>query len=118
MLLRMGLDAEGTIHTIFDTKQITERFKKREFVLQMADNPEYPQTVLFQLTGNRCDALDGFAKGDDVRVEFSLRGREWTSPQNEVKYFNSLDVWPIEKRGGSVGDMPDAPPPTDEEPPF
>ena len=117
----MGLEATGTLHAIFDTKQITERFKKREFVVQMADNPEYPQYVLFQLTGNRCDAIDGFDKGDEVRVEFSLRGREWTSPKNEVKYFNSLDVWTLEKVGGGGGGAdPDYEPPMDdmEEPPF
>lgn len=115
----MGLEATGTLHTIFDAKQITDRFRKREFVVQMADNPEYPQYVLFQLTGNRCDALEGFAKGDEVRVEFSLRGREWTSPKNEIRYFNSLDVWAVEKLGASAGagPMDDVPLP-DEEPPF
>jgi len=30
-------------------------------------------------------------------VSFNLRGREWTSPQGEVKYFNTLDAWRIEK---------------------
>lgn len=116
----MGLEATGTIHAIFDTKQVTERFKKREFVLQIADNPEYPQFVLFQLTGNRCDAIDELAKGDEVRVDFSLRGREWTSPKNEIKYFNSLDVWTVEKVGGhaSAGGPDDFPPLPDEEPPF
>jgi hypothetical protein len=34
--------------------------------------------------------------GDEVRIEFSLRGREWRSPSGDVKYFNSLDVWKIE----------------------
>lgn len=117
----MGLEATGTLHAIFDTKQVTERFKKREFVVQMADNPEYPQYVLFQLTGNRCDAIDGFQKGDEVRVEFSLRGREWTSPKNEIRYFNSLDVWSIDKlgAGAGAGDPMDGDVPLpDEEPPF
>lgn len=116
----MGLEATGTIHAIFDTKQVTDRFKKREFVLQIADNPEYPQFVLFQLTGNRCDAIDDFSKGDEVRVDFSLRGREWTSPKKEIKYFNSLDVWTVEKLDGRVspGGEDDYPPLPDEEPPF
>ncbi|MDG2304028.1 MAG: DUF3127 domain-containing protein [Candidatus Binatia bacterium] len=100
----MGLEATGTIFKLFDAKQITERFKKREFVVQMTEgNPEYPQYVLFQLTGDRCATLDEFQQGDEVRVEFSLRGREWTSPTNEVKYFNSLDVWTVQKLNGSAG---------------
>jgi hypothetical protein len=96
MLLVMGIETTGKLHTIFETKQVSERFSKREFVIELADNPKYPQTVLFQLTGDRCAQLDDLRVGDEVRIEFSLRGREWRSPSGEVKYFNSLDVWKIE----------------------
>jgi hypothetical protein len=116
MLRRMGIEVTGRLHAIFDTKQVTERFSKREFVVEMSDNPKYPQLVLFQLTGNRCENLDGLNVGDDVRVEFSLRGREWKSPQGETKYFNSLDVWTIERASGA-GRGDDEPPPPDEPPP-
>ena len=119
----MGLEIEGRIHEVFEAKQVTERFRKREFVLELADNPRFPQFVLFQLTGDRCENLDGFEKGQEVRVEFSLRGREWKSPRGEIKYFNSLDVWKLEPRGGAqdvpdfgVGDEP--PPPGDDDLPF
>ena len=107
----MGIEATGKLHTIFETKQVSERFSKREFVVELADNPKYPQTVLFQLTGDRCTQLDGMAVGDQVRIEFSLRGREWRSPSGELKYFNSLDVWKIEPtragRGASRRDSGD-----------
>lgn len=92
----MGIEATGKLHTIFETKQVSERFSKREFVVELNDNPKYPQVVLFQLTGDRCSQLDGLSVGDQVRIEFSLRGREWRSPSGELKYFNSLDVWKIE----------------------
>jgi hypothetical protein len=92
----MGIETTGKLHTIFETKQVSERFTKREFVIELADNPKYPQVVLFQLTGDRCSQLDGMAVGDEVRIEFSLRGREWRSPSGDLKYFNSLDVWKIE----------------------
>ncbi len=116
----MGIEVTGKLHTIFDTAQVTERFRKREFVLEMGDNPKYPQVVLFQLTGNRCEQLEDFAVGDEVRVDFSLRGREWTSPRGEVKFFNSLDVWTLSKISGSHEnhhDNSDGPPPLMEEPP-
>src|SRR5439155_2063975 len=87
MLLGMGIETTGKLHTIFETKQVSERFTKREFVVELADNPKYPQTVQFQLTGDRCTQLDEFKVGDEVRIEFSLRGREWRSPSGEVKYF-------------------------------
>ena len=98
----MGMETVGKLHTIFDTKQVSERFSKREFVVELTDNPKYPQTVLFQLTGDRCAILDDFKVGDAVLVEFSLRGREWRSPAGEIKYFNSLDVWKVEPARGAA----------------
>jgi len=125
MMPRMGMQTDGKIHAIFDAQQVTERFRKREFVLELADNSRYPQYVSFQLTGDRVEGIDGFSVGDTVRVDFSLRGREWTSPQGQVKYFNSLDVWTVEKAGDAAGPsveeppLPDAPPPGfDEDIPF
>jgi len=92
----MGFETTGTVHRVFETKQISEKFRKRSFVLQIADNPKYPQMCEFELTNDRCSSLDGVNEGDTVRVEFSLRGREWKSPSGEVKYFVSLDTWKIE----------------------
>ena len=117
----MAMEATGKLHAIFDTKQVSERFTKREFVLELVDG-KYPQTVLFQLTGDRCSQLDAFNVGDEVRLEFNLRGREWRSPQGDVKYFNSLDVWRINAareaarpRRGGPRDL-DAPPARLDEP--
>ena len=114
----MGMETTGRIHAVFEAQQITERFRKREFVVELADNPRYPQLVLFQLTGDRCEGLDGYEVGDEVKVEFSLRGREWKSPKGEMKYFNSLDVWAIQRSAGvGAGDGYDEPPPPDGPPP-
>src|SRR3990167_5690865 len=104
----MGIEITGRLHTIFDAKQMSERFTKREFVVETSDNPKYPQVVLFQLSGDRCSQLDGLNVGDEVRVEFSLRGREWRSPQGEIKYFNSLDAWKVEATRGA-GERPPVP---------
>src|SRR3954470_17341089 len=91
----MAFDVVGKLHVAYETKQVSERFSKREFVVEVADG-KYPQFVSFQLTGDRCHQLDDHRVGDQVRVTFNLRGREWRNPQGEVKYFNSLDVWKLE----------------------
>jgi hypothetical protein len=115
----MGIEASGRIHKLFETKQVTERFRKREFVVELADNPRFPQFVLFQMTGDRCEGLDGFSEGDEVKLDFSLRGREWKSPKGEIRYFNSLDVWTVERADGSSrgtgGAFDDVPPPSDQD---
>lgn len=89
----------GKIHVIYDEKQISEKFKKREFVIEVAENPMYPQYILFQLTQDNCDKLDGFKVENLIEVDFDIRGREWTSPQGEVKYFNTLQAWRLKLAG-------------------
>lgn len=91
----MAFDVTGRLHVAYETKQVSERFTKREFVVEVADG-RYPQFVLFQLSGDRCSQLDDYQIGDAVSVTFNLRGREWRTPQGDTKYFNSLDVWKIE----------------------
>jgi hypothetical protein len=113
----MGYQVSGRLHAIFETKQITERFQKREFVIETSDNPSYPQFVQFQLTGDRCEGMESFKVGDPVKVDFSLRGREWTSPTGDVKYFNSLDVWTVEPEGSAGRAAESAPPLSEENPP-
>lgn len=94
----MGIHQTGKLYKKFDHKQITETFRKRDFVVELEANSKYPQFVSFELTGDRCEQLDGYQEGDEISVEFTLRGREWTSPQGDVKYFNTLSVWAIEGR--------------------
>lgn len=111
--MAMAFDAVGKLHVAYETKQVSERFTKREFVVEIADG-KYPQYVLFQLTGDRCGLLDGHKVGDALRITFNVRGREWRSPQGETRYFNSLDVWKLEAarqgqsagRGGRADDLP------------
>lgn len=107
----MAIEASGKVHKLFDTVNVSEKFSKREIVIALADNPKYPQLVIFQATGDRIAQLDDIREGDDVRVEFSLRGREWKKPgTSEIKYFNSLDVWKIEIAAPPSGQRRQSPP--------
>jgi len=86
---------KGEVKVINETQNITDSFKKREFVITDASG-QYPQTILFQSVQDRCEMLDNFNVGDMVEVFFNLRGREWTNPEGIVKVFNSLDAWKIQ----------------------
>lgn len=88
---------EGKLHAKSDAQQVTDSFKKREFVVEYADNPMYPQFVKFELIQDRCDLVNDLNVGDKVEVTFNLRGREWTAPDGVKKYFNTLDAWRIQK---------------------
>jgi hypothetical protein len=86
---------KGRLKEVKETRQVSEKFSVREFVLT-DESSQYPQYIQFQATQDRCALLDGFQAGSEITVNFNIRGREWTSPQGEVKYFNSLDAWRIE----------------------
>jgi hypothetical protein len=98
----------GTVKVLNDTQQVTDSFKKREFVVTDASS-QYPQDILFQAVQANTDKLNDIQVGETVTVSFNLRGREWTSPQGEVKYFNSLDAWNIIKAGAGAPPVQGAP---------
>jgi hypothetical protein len=97
----MSYSLKGELKVINPTVVVSEKFKKREFVL--IDNAgQYAQIIQFQAAQDRCDLLDNFAVGDIVDVHFNLRGREWINPNGEAKVFNTLDAWKIEKMGATT----------------
>ncbi|HEB61513.1 MAG TPA: DUF3127 domain-containing protein [Bacteroidetes bacterium] len=89
----MSFEIEGKLHKKFDTQNKTDTFQAREFVIEIASG-NYPQFIKFQLTQDRCALIDNYNEGEDIKVHFDLRGREW----NE-KYFTNLNAWRIEKVG-------------------
>lgn len=94
------LIANGTIKAIMNEQIISEKFKKREFVITTGG--EYPQQVMFEVVNDKCAMLDSFSVGEEVDVAFNLRGREWTNPEGVTKYFNTLSAWSIRKKFDSV----------------
>lgn len=102
----MALEVEGVLHKKFDTESKTDTFQTREFVIKT--DGTYPQFVKFQLVQDRCSAIDPYNEGDNIKVSFDLRGREWNG-----KYFTNLNAWRIEKVESEGGN--NFPP---EEPPF
>lgn len=89
------MEIKAKIEKIFPTQQVKDTFRKREFVVEYADNPQYPEVIKFECIQDKCDQLDQFAEGQMVNVSFNLKGRKWTDPKGEVKYFNSLQAWRI-----------------------
>lgn len=87
------LKLTGRVHEIFETQTIGESFQKREFVVETDD--KYPQLVKLEFVQDAVTKLDGLSKGQPIEVAFNIRGREWTSPKNEVKYFVTLQAWRI-----------------------
>ena len=103
----MSFQLTGKLKKIDPIVKVSDKFSKREFVLT-DESSQYPQDILFQSVQDKCTLLDAYKVGDVVQVSFNLRGREWTSPQNEVKYFNTLEAWRIEGGQAAPASAPSA----------
>ena len=79
---------EGRIIVIDDIQEITERFKKRQIVIETEE--DYPQTIAFDFLQDRCSIPDDYKVDDEVRVYFNVSGREWKG-----KYFVNLSISPL-----------------------
>jgi hypothetical protein len=91
----------GTLKVKLPEQNVSEKFKKRDFVI--TDNSsQYPQHVTFQLTQDRSNLIEPFQEGQEIKVFFNLRGREWQSPQGETKYFNTVEAWKIENANAAA----------------
>ena len=89
------MEIQGRIKQIFPSQLIGQNgFEKRDLVITTEE--QYPQTIIIQFTQQRCDLLDSLQVGQNVKVYINIRGREWTNPQGETKYFNTIEGWKIE----------------------
>jgi single-strand DNA-binding protein len=97
----MSFDVQGKLHEIFDEQQVSEKFRKREFVLEIPDGA-YTQYIKFQLTQDKCNVLDQYKLGDDVKVTFNLSGKPFNK-NGTTMYFTNLSAWRIESADAAAG---------------
>lgn len=94
----MAFEIIGKLVEKFETQNVSDKFKKREFVIEYRDNPNmsFSEMLKFQLTQDRCSLIDAFTIGQEIKVFFNLRGRRWEKDGN-VSYFTNLEGWKVEK---------------------
>lgn len=91
------MNVKAILKVKHNAQQVSDNFTKRDFVATIDATTPYPQHVQFQLSNTKCSLLDNINVGDNIDISFNLRGREWTNPQGETKYFNTIDAWDIKK---------------------
>ena len=105
------MEVTGKIKMIDQTKEVgSGGFKKRDVVV--TTDEQYPQHILVQFVQDKCDLLNSFQVGEQVKIDINLRGREWTNPQGETVYFNTIQGWRIGKlqaEAPSAAQMPPMP---------
>ena len=89
------MELKGKVFEVSEVMEISSSFKKRELILEYAENPSYPEYLKFEAVQDKCALLDGLKVGTSVEVSFNFRGRPWTDKSGKTAYFNSLQVWKI-----------------------
>lgn len=115
----MNFELSGKLIEKYDTTQVSDKFKKREFVIEHTDHSggmDYTDLIKFQLTRERCALIDNYNIGDEIKVSFNIRGRRWVK-DDKVSYFTNLEAWKIEKIVASSEEPPLPPPLMEEEAP-
>jgi hypothetical protein len=104
------MEVTGRVKMIDQTKEVgSSGFKKRDIVV--TTDEQYPQHILVQFVQDKCDLLNNFQVGEQVKIDINLRGREWTNPQGETVYFNTIQGWRIGKLQAEAPGAPTAPSP-------
>ena len=88
------MEVSGKVKLVNATQVVSDKFSKRTLVVVTSD--QYPQEIEIQFTQDKCSLLDGIRPGQEVTIGVNLRGRMWTNPQGEEKYFNTIEGWKID----------------------
>ncbi|GAA0712860.1 DUF3127 domain-containing protein [Aquimarina litoralis] len=106
------MEVQGKVKMLGETQTFgSNGFRKREIVV--TTDEQYPQHIMVEFIQDKCDLLNNFQIGQDVKISINLRGREWVNPQGETKYFNSIQGWRIENLQQAAPSAPPAMPPAD-----
>lgn len=90
-LTNMSFEITGVLVKKYETETRGESFLTRDFVIKVNDGGKYDNFVKFQTTQDRTAIIDNHNEGDEIKVHFDLRGRQW-----QEKYFTNLNAWRVE----------------------
>jgi len=121
----MSFEITGKIIDISPVNQVSDKFRKREFVIEKKEAggtaAVFVDYIKFQLIQDKCDLINESFLNEEVRIWFNLKGNKWER-DGRINYFTNLDAWKIEKtssqeKNQSAGNnttLEDMPPEIDE----
>lgn len=92
------MDITGTVIAILPEQRFNGKngeVVKNFFILETKE--QYPQKIKFEVFGEDKWKAMGVAVGQDVSVQFDIKGAEW-----QGKYFVNLQAWKVTAIGGGA----------------
>lgn len=94
----MSYEITGKLIVRFDIVQRSESFKTREFVIEKTEDTNgrsFTNYVKFQCVQDKTAMPDKFNIGDEVKVQFNIKGTKWEK-DGRTNYITNLDAWRME----------------------
>ncbi len=110
----MAFDITGKLIDIQPVVQVSDKFRKREFVIERKESggggAVFVDYIKFQLVQDKCDLISENMLNEDIRVTFNIKGNKWER-DGKVNYFTNLDAWKVERAGAQQASGYNNPPP-------
>ncbi|MCU0462633.1 MAG: DUF3127 domain-containing protein [Bacteroidales bacterium] len=103
----MAFEITGRIIDILPVNQVSDKFRKREFVIEKKESggsAVFVDYIKFQLVQDKCDLINESFLNEEVKIWFNLKGNRWEK-EGRVNYFTNLDAWKIEKMSSQGRDQ-------------
>jgi len=103
----MAFEITGKVIDISPVNQVSDKFKKREFVIERKETggtAVFIDYIKFQLLQDKCDLINESYLNEDIKIWFNIKGNKWER-DGKINYFTNLDAWKIEKSAPDGSDM-------------
>lgn len=110
----MAFEITGKIIDVAPVNQVSDKFRKREFVIEKKEtggSAVFVDYIKFQLIQDKCDLINESFLNEEVKIWFNLKGNKWER-DGKINYFTNLDAWKVEKTSGQVREQNVAPRPS------
>jgi len=103
----MAFEITGKVIDISPVNQVSDKFRKREFVIERKEAggaAVFVDYIKFQLIQDKCDLINESYLNEEVKIWFNLKGNKWER-DGKISYFTNLDAWKIEKTSSQEKDQ-------------
>lgn len=89
----------GTIYQIGDVENVTDTFRKRNFIVaEDKGGSPYVEYIQFQLEQRDVFRINSFHVGDEVAVEYEIKGKKWNrkdGTEGNFTYLKAISIDPV-----------------------
>ena len=106
----MAFEVTGKVVEVFPVTQVSDKFRKREFVIEKKEaggGAVFVDYIKFQLVQDKCEIINESFIHEEVKIWFNLKGNRWER-DGKVNYFTNLDAWKVEKTSAAEREQPAA----------